>query len=423
MTEARPAVPLQHSQPQHPKVTTARSPEHSPDKRRPANSPPPRTVVQHQQEKLVSKLPAEKQLHIRQELDTKKAKQRTTRAPHAIQNTSGTASGKLKLVSNNDNKAGKVYEQRRSHLSRLEHNPDAEVSRVARDAVVSVPLSREGRRLLQRIAMNPKADPRDRRAAIVALMHDQAVKDCLRGVMCRFGSEARLRTIVMGGITRADVFGVTGIRQGVAEIIDASAAAFASVSVAMDASREGYAVFQPVEDVAPDDTEPFDPSPYRGIYYSVEDPLGAMQDQIVSGVDDVTPDQQRDFVEGCPVTPTTMVYYTRYLRIANGTDERVTVHLRYRTQEDTGAWIWLPTGKAEGRNEVLFELEPGQSGDAYDGDWRIQASRVRIWATSESGKVWDTHKSADLVLIPMNPDNGMASYVAGEIGIVKWMVK
>jgi hypothetical protein len=125
----------------------------------------------------------------------------------------------------------------------------------------------------------------------------------------------------------------------------------------------------------------------------------------------------------------------------------VTIHVQYLTQDEDGNWVWLPNrpsssqesasdhlrhhlgatqlcALADGTPEsISFELEPGQYGYAFDGDWKIHACRVRVWAESCSGVVWDKYKSNDFLLVAETDEEDSPTYVAPEMGTVKWIVR
>src|SRR5262249_46393995 len=110
----------------------------------------------------------------------------------------------------------------------------------------------------------------------------------------------------------------------------------------------------------------------------------------------VVPEYDAGTDEGPPPSATTRSYQTRFLRLGNGMEEAVTFHVRYHSPSDEGKWAWFPPEK-----KVLdFTVEPGKVIDVYDGDWRVNADRARIWAESASGKKWDTFEQDDLLLVP-----------------------
>jgi hypothetical protein len=74
----------------------------------------------------------------------------------------------------------------------------------------------------------------------------------------------------------------------------------------------------------------------------------------------------------------------RYLHIRNATNKTLLVHIRYRTQNDRGEWQWYPVASAS-QQALIRTLPPGQTTDLLHADWRVNASRVRIWAESTDG--------------------------------------
>jgi hypothetical protein len=71
---------------------------------------------------------------------------------------------------------------------------------------------------------------------------------------------------------------------------------------------------------------------------------------------------------------------------------------------------------------MAFELAPGETADLQDGDWRLNARKVRIWAQSQSGKQWLKFKDADLDLVPEADDSGQHSYLADQLQIYNFSV-
>jgi hypothetical protein len=106
----------------------------------------------------------------------------------------------------------------------------------------------------------------------------------------------------------------------------------------------------------------------------------------------------------------------RYIRIANHTGENLKVFLQYRTLTDENAWKWFPTSQLGKAGETLtFDIASGMIMDLMDQDWRINASQVRVWAVSETGKKWLDFQNADLVLVPERDAAGEPFYLAPEM--------
>ncbi len=118
------------------------------------------------------------------------------------------------------------------------------------------------------------------------------------------------------------------------------------------------------------------------------------------------------------------VQFTRYLRLGNATKENVTFYVEYYTCDDQGKWSWTP-GKpgAEDTQPMTFELAAGEAADIQDGDWQINAVKVRVWARSESGKQWTNFKDKDLLLVPEVDDAGQHSYLSNALQTVNFSVR
>jgi hypothetical protein len=131
------------------------------------------------------------------------------------------------------------------------------------------------------------------------------------------------------------------------------------------------------------------------------------------------PDAPTDL--GSAATQATVLQTTRYLRIANATDRRVTVYLRYYTPTEKGDSVWFPANPGVGK-PLKFELDPGESVDAMDGDWRINASAVRIWAASGDVK-WFTFAKKDLPLVPETTPQGVHGYESSDLQVFNFTVR
>jgi hypothetical protein len=61
---------------------------------------------------------------------------------------------------------------------------------------------------------------------------------------------------------------------------------------------------------------------------------------------------------------------------------------------------------------MTLELEPGEVADVADGDWRLHADRIRIWAETDDGQKWLTFKNKTLRLVPETDAEGNHVYLA-----------
>ncbi|MEI8376154.1 MAG: hypothetical protein WCJ35_25320, partial [Planctomycetota bacterium] len=125
--------------------------------------------------------------------------------------------------------------------------------------------------------------------------------------------------------------------------------------------------------------------------------------------------------EGNSSAPT--VQYTRYLRLGNGTNEKVTFSVLYYTCDDQGKWSWTPGELGTNAQPMTFELAPGEAADIQDGDWRINAAKARVWAKSASGKEWNQFKDEDLELVTETDDAGQHSYMSSELQTANYTVR
>jgi len=99
----------------------------------------------------------------------------------------------------------------------------------------------------------------------------------------------------------------------------------------------------------------------------------------------------------------------RYLRIKNDTQEKVTVYLQYRTWTNRNEYKWYPGDPATSDKVLVFEVEPGAETDLYHDNWRINASRARLWAVGSDDSEWLDYKAQALWLVDKDAD-GQRTY-------------
>jgi hypothetical protein len=106
-----------------------------------------------------------------------------------------------------------------------------------------------------------------------------------------------------------------------------------------------------------------------------------------------------------------MAQTRRFLRVRNATDKPLQVYVRYRTVNDQGKWQWYP-GEPTSREAVVRKVAPGQTVDLLHEDWRINASRVRIWAEAPGGTYrQEAYRNQDLWLVSQD-GQGNRRYLA-----------
>jgi hypothetical protein len=88
----------------------------------------------------------------------------------------------------------------------------------------------------------------------------------------------------------------------------------------------------------------------------------------------------------------------RYLRLKNDTAEKLTVFVQYHTWTSTGTWQWYPSQPGT-RDAVAYVLNPGQEADLRHEGWRLNASKVRLWAQSPTGLEYLDFQDRDLWLV------------------------
>jgi hypothetical protein len=94
---------------------------------------------------------------------------------------------------------------------------------------------------------------------------------------------------------------------------------------------------------------------------------------------------------------------SRYLRFANNSKERVTLKVEVPA---------APENKTEAPRQLEYKMEPGEVADLKDGDWRVNASKVRFSVVTEKGKELNQFKDKDFVLVPEKDEKGEPSYQA-----------
>lgn len=112
------------------------------------------------------------------------------------------------------------------------------------------------------------------------------------------------------------------------------------------------------------------------------------------------------------VSVTSVPHHTRYLRVANITGGKLKVYLQYYTEDENGDWDWSPATPEKDADAFAVDLDPQEATDIMDGDWRVNASKVRIWAKSDDGKEWNKFKTVDLDLVPEKDAAGTPTYLA-----------
>jgi hypothetical protein len=109
--------------------------------------------------------------------------------------------------------------------------------------------------------------------------------------------------------------------------------------------------------------------------------------------------------------PEAVTQTRRYLKVKNDTGSKLTVWLHYRTLTTGDEWKWFPK---DGRKAVRYELDPGEETYLCHEGWKVNASRVRIWAETASGEQMDEYKDQDLWLVPED-EEGERSYSAPQM--------
>jgi hypothetical protein len=104
----------------------------------------------------------------------------------------------------------------------------------------------------------------------------------------------------------------------------------------------------------------------------------------------------------------------RYFKIRNGTNEELTVSLQYYTQDERGGWAWYPADPSRSQEAISFKIGPGVETFLAHNNWRINASRARIWAVTPSNYTWP---AKDFWLVPEVGEDGAHYYYSTEMYI------
>jgi hypothetical protein len=115
-------------------------------------------------------------------------------------------------------------------------------------------------------------------------------------------------------------------------------------------------------------------------------------------------------------------FTTRYLRVGNDTNEAVDIFVQYKTTTEQGDQ-WFPADPANSDEAIGVSLAPGESADIKEGDWRVNASAVRIWAKSPT-REWNMFKTQDLPLVPEVDESGTDhAYLSNDLQVFNWTVR
>ncbi|HYV39712.1 MAG TPA: hypothetical protein VE988_28745 [Gemmataceae bacterium] len=100
-------------------------------------------------------------------------------------------------------------------------------------------------------------------------------------------------------------------------------------------------------------------------------------------------------------------FTSRFVKVRNASDEKLTVSIQYRTLNEANEWVWLP-GEPGTAESISVDIDPGQEALMADASGKpITASRVRLWAVGQTLQ-FSANRDADLVTVPEmdGQDNG-----------------
>ena len=79
-----------------------------------------------------------------------------------------------------------------------------------------------------------------------------------------------------------------------------------------------------------------------------------------------------------------------------------------------GKTVWSPGAPGETAEAAEYELRPGEVALLKDGDWQVNATRVRVWAVAGDQR-WEQFKDKDLVLVPETDKDGARGYASPDV--------
>jgi hypothetical protein len=97
---------------------------------------------------------------------------------------------------------------------------------------------------------------------------------------------------------------------------------------------------------------------------------------------------------------------TRYVRLTNGYNSRVTVDLTYETVDGSDHVV---------QDTCQVVLDPGEVVDVMQGDWQVNAQRVEFTARADDGKEWKRFSKQWLNLVPEKDEQGVPGYASPSI--------
>jgi hypothetical protein len=106
----------------------------------------------------------------------------------------------------------------------------------------------------------------------------------------------------------------------------------------------------------------------------------------------------------------------RFLRIRNQTGEGLTVWVQYRTRDENGNWSWLPADPRQSDDATEFQIPAAQTAFLSVHGERLHASRVRMWAMTDSGRTFTAFAESDLWLVPEVGPDGQHWYLGARMG-------
>ncbi len=113
-------------------------------------------------------------------------------------------------------------------------------------------------------------------------------------------------------------------------------------------------------------------------------------------------------------------FHERALAVFNDTNESVTVWVLAWTRPKATDWVWSPAPPEQPERALAFRLRPGQrlpllkekALNAPEEKGRVSGAKVRLWAKSELGMLWEEYRGKDLFLVDERDSCDQSVYYA-----------
>jgi hypothetical protein len=377
-------------------------------------------------DKAMKKLDSKSQAHINDKIKDNKKLSKSALKPDSDGKNGSQLHKKDAILPKNAQTFGPTTTEQAKIAKALSQNKDPKVAKLGKDILAGKPLTNAERKELRVLSQNKNAKPAEVAAANQILKQDKQEK-ILNHIAAGVG-------ILGAGIAAGEIFRhhdhfIPGIPQLVGDgffnlppSCDCGPTLFCPCEPcdfdnggAMPESC-GYCMSTYCE--APPSYD--DPGQYMDVTQGPpaygdapsDDGSAVAETDPAAGEPGVSVEASSDDLGDDIVSVTSVPHHTRYLRVANITGGKLKVYLQYYTEDENGEWDWSPASPESDTEAFAVDLDPTEATDIMDGDWRVNASKVRIWAKSDDGKEWNKFKAVDLDLVPEKDAAGIPTYLA-----------